>query len=323
MVLTCGVVLAAVVLCSGSVFAAAPAPSATPAKIVVNGRTSTAADIRIVKVGQEIPKTYAGERAKNTPGFEWYVSEHYALKSNMDDEFSRHVLAISELAYPHWVEMTGAEPPEPDTRMYIVYGSSAQEMVKAMVSDIGTGSRKGYGGGGVTMWANHSAYNYPSSTSMTHKRNLLLRENLHLLQVVAIGTMGAEGMTSPGVNHVYDEKKKRLTVSVFDKAAVNNPIGAGLAALHKEFLPIQDYLGKHWGAGGGTGAVFTQFFWTDPDRLMKWRLLRDEMYRGRFRRDPVLKVAEEICGPLEALNDEWKAWLAARHSSFRSVEPGW
>ena len=37
-------------------FGAVSPPSGTPAKIIVSGRTSTAVDIKIVKVGQEIAR---------------------------------------------------------------------------------------------------------------------------------------------------------------------------------------------------------------------------------------------------------------------------
>ena len=77
-----------------------PPPSKTPAKIIVNGNTSTAIDIKVVKVGQEVPETYSGTMFVPAKGFDFYVSEHYALKSQMGDEFSRNILEISELVIP-------------------------------------------------------------------------------------------------------------------------------------------------------------------------------------------------------------------------------
>ena len=206
-----------------------PPPAETPAQIIVSGRTSTAVDIKIVKVGQEVPLTTAGKQMANTPNFEWYVSQHYALKSSMDEKFSREVLEISELALPHWMELTGLEPPDQETtRMPIVYARNRQEIDTAVRTDIN--SFWAGEGGGVTLWKNLTAYNYPSGTLMYHKRDLVIHENLHMLQGIATGNMGTEGMTYSGAQHVYDSQKKQLTVFCFDKAPINNFSDAGVTA---------------------------------------------------------------------------------------------
>lgn len=230
-----------------------PSPSETPAKIIVSGRTSTAVDIKIVKVGQELPKTYADRTIGNTLGFEWYVSEHYALKSQMDEGFSRMILEVSELALPHWEALTGLELPDQDTtRMLIVYANSAQEIVRAIQGDLGF--TWNVNGGGVTWWGVWGAYNYPSGTLQYHKRDLIIHENLHMLQGAALrNTLGSEGFTYGGAQHVYDARKKQLTVQVFDSAPINHWTDAGIAALQKELIPIQDMIAKQWDQGGRSG----------------------------------------------------------------------
>jgi hypothetical protein len=226
-------------------FASIPAPSETPAKIIVSGRTSTAVDIKIVKVGQEIPKTYADNQIGNTDGFEWYVSEHYALKSQMDENFSRMVLEVSELALPHWEEMTGLTPPDSETtRMGIVYANSAAEIVRAIQGDLGfTWS---VNGGGVTWWGAWAAYNYPSGALQYHLKDLMIHENLHMLQGVVSKSdpdmtvnMGTEGFTYGGAQHVYDAAKKQLTVQVFDAAPINHWTDSGVSQLQQDFIPIR------------------------------------------------------------------------------------
>ena len=92
--------------------AAVPPPGETPAKIVVSGRTTTAIDVRIVKVGQEVPATFAGNGVTNTPGFTWHVSQHFALKSNMPDAYAAEMLLLAELACPHYAWVMGREPDE-------------------------------------------------------------------------------------------------------------------------------------------------------------------------------------------------------------------
>lgn len=303
--------------------AAVPPPAQTPAKIIVNGNTSTAIDIKIVKVGQEVPDTYSGVLLAPTKGFDFYVSEHYALKSQMGDAFSRHILEISELAYPHWVEMTGVAPPDSNKRMAIIYAKDRNELNRAMLDDIRTTWNGG--GGGITLWNNLAAYNYPSGALRYHQRALVIHENLHMLQAVGgTGTMGTEGFTYAGEQHVYDEQKKQLTVSTFDHAPINNWIESGLTEFRspKKYVSIQDFFAKGWHHGSGH-SVFSQFFWTDPDRLMKWRLLRDEFYASQFQHRPISKVAEEIFGPLDKLDDDWKEWLARQRTTFHHVDWGW
>ena len=303
-----------------------PPPWETPVEIVVSGRTSTLKSIKIVKVGQQVPRTYAGRKMANTPGFTWYVSQHYALKSQMDEAFSHRMLEVSELAYPHWVQIIGREPPGIEyTRMAIVYAKDRKAVDTAVGTDFGTfwaGS-----GGGVTFPHNKTAYNYPSGTLRYHKRDLVIHENLHMLDMCATGGKAplrfVEGITHTASNHVYEEQKKQLTIAVFDKATVNNPIDSQLAGLRKKFFSIPEFIE---GAKGQPICVYTQYFWTDPERLMKWRLWRD----GLFSLKPWDDVKEhderlmrEVFGSIEKLNAAWRVWVNERHNSFHFVEWGW
>ena len=62
--------LAAIGLAGAVVHAEVPPPAETPARVIVSGPTSTAVEIKVVKVGKEIPKTYAVAKIRNSPGFE-------------------------------------------------------------------------------------------------------------------------------------------------------------------------------------------------------------------------------------------------------------
>ena len=156
-------------------------------------------------------------------------------------------------------------------------------MIEAMKSDVGMGTAGGFGGG-ITIWNNHSAYNYPSGTLLYHQRALVIHENLHMLQMIVYGTGGSEDFTYSGEQHVYDPAKKQLTVMCFDKAPTNNWTDVGLAALRKDFVPMPKAADSLWSAGGGTGVVYQQFLWRDPDRWLKWCIWRDEYYAGRLDR---------------------------------------
>ncbi|MFM8253072.1 MAG: hypothetical protein ACKOBW_15875 [Planctomycetota bacterium] len=303
-------------------YAQVPAPSELRARLVVNGRTTTAADIPIVKIGQQIPRTYAGDRIANTPGFDFYVSEHFALKSNMDEEYSRNVLRISELAHPHWVAHIGAAPPDPELRMYITFANNTDKLREAMVSDLGQGPAGGFGGG-FTAYANRSAYNYPSGTLRYHQRALVMHENLHMLNMICNGTGGTEGPTYAGEQHVFDPARNQLTVFCFDKACVNNYTDSGLAELTKTFIPVQDVARKYWQGGQGIGTMYQQFLLTDPDRLLKWRIWRDQFYLGKVSDESNVKMMESIFGPLDQLNDQWARWIKSQRASFHHVDWGW
>ena len=114
---------------------AIPTPAETPAKVIVNGRTSTAQSILIRDLGDRIPPTFSGDRLKNTEGFTWYVSQHYALNTDFPAERANHYLTLLELAYPHLVEMFGREPTGIDQkRMAIVYAKEKQTLAQAMAT---------------------------------------------------------------------------------------------------------------------------------------------------------------------------------------------
>lgn len=303
--------------------AVVPPPAETPANIVTSGRTSTAVDIKVVKVGQEIPKTFAGARMANTPGYAWYVSEHYALKSSMGDDFSRMMLEVSELAHPHWVEMTGLAPPDPETtRMCIVYGKSRNDMNTAVLADLGW--TYNHGGGGVTFPHNNTAYNFPSGSLQYHMKDLVIHENLHMLQAVSgDDRMGTENFTFAGAQHVFSAANKRLTVECFDRAPVNNWTDLGLAEVRKQFVPLRTLLEKHWHSGGGLGALHSFFFWSDPDRYLKWKIWRDEFYADRVTNDTNVAFMEDIFGPLDELDAAWERWVKERRASFHYISWGW
>ena len=113
-----------------------PTPGETPATVIVNGRTSTAQSILIRDVGDRIPPTFSGDRLKNTEGFTWYVSQHYALKTDFPAEPAKYYLTLLELAYPQLVEMFGREPTDiAQKRMAIVYAKDKQTLAQALARD--------------------------------------------------------------------------------------------------------------------------------------------------------------------------------------------
>lgn len=326
--------ISALLLCARTVSlgAAVPPPSETPVEVIVSGRTSTLGQITIVEVGQEIPKNHAGDLMSNTPGFRWYVSRHYAMKTNLSDEEARYYLTVSELAHPHYAWVLGQDPPEMETtRMATVYAKNLADLQRAVKTDLGT--HWAGNGGGVTLYENRVAYNYPSGGLRYHRRDLVIHEHLHMFQMRLnettkhTPTRFTEGITHAFANHVYDRDKRQLTVMVLDKATTNNMLDKGLEELEKNFVTIQDFVDWNWNKNGYVAGVYTQFFWTDPDRLMKWRLWRDELLRLKLQGDRLkeadARLMNSIFGDLEELNTQWKAWCDRRHNSFHYADWGW
>ena len=326
-----------ILLAAPRALAHVPPPSETPAKVIVSGRTSTLVDIEIVKVGRSIPRTFSGDRVKNVPGYTWYVSRHYALRSELTEKQSREFLLMSELAYPLHVWVIGKEPAGIETtRIALSYSKNMENLRKASDIDCeGVGWRGG--GGGVTLYYNKVAYNYPSGGLKYHKRDLVIHENLHALHMVATGTSGntpvkfTEGITYALANHVYDPAKKRLTVMVLDKPTINNPFDTGMQKLAEDFRTAGDFYGSSGGDRGYTPdvyAIWTQFMWSDPERCMKFKIWRDEMFRAGITNDAAKnaldkRLMESIFGPADEFDRVWRSWVAQRRSSFHYIDWGW
>jgi len=184
------------------------------ADVVVSGLTATMQKIDMVHVGRNVPKTYAGDRVGNSPGFTWWVSKHFALKTDRTEDHARLYLELLELTYPYYVEHFGDEPPAIDhTRIPVVYASSWNQAREAMIDD---GILRGPSGGGETMYFNKVAYSFPSFYE-EHQRYIVIHETTHAFQMCLTGesrlipTWFTEGIADSLAHHVYDPKAHRLT----------------------------------------------------------------------------------------------------------------
>jgi hypothetical protein len=306
-----------------------PAPAETPVEVTVSGRTSTLKRITVKPVGQAIPPTFSGTRLRNTPGYSWYVSRHYALKTDFPETRARHYLTLLELAYPHYLELFGREPPGMDKkRMAVVYGSSVPSLAKAMKSD---GINWDFGGGGITFEDYNAAYQFPSGGLQYHLRYILLHECTHLFQVCLTGNVFAtpgwyhEGVADLLANHVWEESRRRLTVNVVDKATANNFYDLGLRRYRrKPFSPRTVVTGED--SGREVGFVLTAYFSTDVERSLKFRIWRDEMFRLNLYRsfqERSESLVQDLFGPWARLEADFARWVKARRASFHYVEWGW
>lgn len=302
-----------------------PEPSAMKADVIVHGRTVTLKDVEIIKyTGPDVPKTFAENKFKNLPGYTMYVSKHYVFRSDIDEVKSVDYLTMLELAYPLHIWIVGAEPAEIDSkRIPVSYSKSMEELIDATKADL-QGTGWGGGGGGVTLNANGVAYNYPSGGLTYHLRDLVMHEALHAIEMAYVGGAASkpmrfvEGITYGSCNYVFDEEKNQLTMMVMDKPAANNIFDNGRRDMGEKGKTITDFMEGR--VSGSEQAILMQFFWNDPERIMKWRVMRDEFYRlqlsGLELKKADSNLITQLFGSVEKLNDEWQKWLKQRHNSF-------
>jgi hypothetical protein len=298
------------------------------AEVVTSGRTTTALKIDTASVGQTIPRTYSEGKVKNTPGFSWYISRHWALKTDYPTEKATSYLELLEQAYPHYVEFFGREPAGiGDRRMAVCYASSAERLREALKSD---GLSWDFGGGGITFEGHCCSYVYPSGSLLYHQRYILLHECTHLYQMAITGTVYDtpawyyEGAADTLASHVYDSSARRLTVGVLDKPTTHDYFDEGVRELARTPLSAEAI---HDGAGGrGANFLFFHFLSDDPDRSQKFRLWRDAMPRAAAK-DRCLaassRLMTDLLGPWKSINADFKAWLASVHHTFHYAEWGW
>jgi hypothetical protein len=306
----------------------APPPSRTPVELVVSGRTSTLRSIVVEDVGDAIPATFA-RNVPNVEGFRWYVSRHYALQTDYDAERARHWLSLLELAYPHYVELFGREPDGiGEKRLAVVYGATRASLDRAMRA---AGIAWDFNGGGITYEGGlNVAYQYPSGGLQYHQRYILLHEVAHLFQIVLEGSVRStpswyyEGVADAVAHHVWESATSRLTLGVLDKPTINNWYDDGLAELAAKPFHASDVLAERRG-GRGLGFLLVNYFATEPARLARLRVWRDELFR-LDRVDAWHADSARILGSLfgaDELDRDFDRWLRERRSSFHYVDWGW
>ncbi len=304
-----------------------PTPEETPAEIVVSGRTSTLKNIKIACVGDLIPPTFSDNMIKNTPGFTWYVSQHYALKTDFAAKKACEYLTLLEMAYPHYVELFGREIPGIDyRRMACVYGVTRESLIEAMLSDY---MHFGYGAGGITQEGFFCAYQSPSN--VYHSRYILIHECVHLYEyclnrrTTEMPGFYVEGVADFLSSHVYEPKKKRLTINVLDRAPIHNFAEYGLTFMktHPK-TNLRNFIDK--GPGDrGTNVISTAFLQRTPELAQKWRVYRDEMFRTSHpmkKTEVSLALIQKIFGSWPKLNREFKKWSDSLKCTFHQIDWG-
>jgi hypothetical protein len=312
---------------------AIPTPASQAADIFISGRTFKAIHVDVADIDQALPDTFAGIKLSNTKGFIWYVSRHYALKTDVKESKAHDFLELLECAYPYYVHFFGAEPEGiANKRLPIVFSKDKKGLERAMKSD---DIKWDFTGGGITYERIHIAYAYPSGSLDYHQRYILLHECTHLFQMCLTGRCDntplwyCEGIADAISSHVYDKESKRVTLDVLDKGVIPNFLDNGLESLRKKPRTIHE-IDVDTKVSRGAGFVLTQFLRSSPAGEKKFRLWADKMMRGPFKdnTDPDARadremVLEKYFGPLEKLDGDFLAWCKARRNTFHYVEWGW
>ena len=312
---------------AGPGIAAVPLPSETPVAVVVTGRTSYLKSIVVTNVGQQIPKTFSGARITDTPGFDWWVSRHYALKTDYPKAWVEFYLGLLEMAYPHYVHLFGREPAGIETtRMTVVYASSYAELKWAMRDD---GQKFPSGCGGVTEEGINVAYQmalYDARHEWDHPRYIVVHECTHLYQMCLNGTTGTspvwyfEGVADRLAGQVYDAGKKSLTVNVLDKAGPIYVAQEGMRAFENDpGLTIEKVIKSNsLNHTRGACVLICAFFDSTPERAEKFCRWRDAVFARQGKQDELIT---RYFGPWEQLNAEFRTWVSAHKLTFSS--PAW
>jgi len=284
--------------------------------------------VDVARIGNRIPETFSGNGLKNVDGFTWYVSRHFALRTNYEEAKARHYLTLLEMAWPHYVELFGREPEGLATkRMAVCYATSRKSLNRVLEAD---GMSTRFNGGGITYDERRCAYAYPSGTLNYHKRYILLHECTHLYQQCLVGTCYTtpwwffEGIADSLASHVYESKARRATFHVLDKPTTHDYFDEGKRAYAKTPMTARA-IHEAGEVPRGLAFLLVHYFMDDPGRLQRLRIWRDEMLR-RAPKDPIAegsRLIEDVFGPWKTVNADFQRWLDATPNTFHYAEWGW
>jgi hypothetical protein len=310
---------------------AIPHPSEMRVDVTASGRVSTLNSVEVVKVGKNIPYTYSSGRVNNTPGFDWYVSKHFALKSNRPEEQVVLYMELLESSFPHYIELFGMTPPDLENkRMAAVYGSSKSE-TKIFVTD--DNLTRGISAGGEAMFYNLVGYSFPSAREQ-HQRYIVVHEQGHVFQMSLMDYPGwlptwfTEGTADALAHHYYDPEKKQLKVMVFDRASPMDYIRRGLREYEELNSPKIEDMTNNPQLYRGVNFLIVHFMLDHPDRSHKFKAYRDEMAAKRQSdygdgKELSHQLMMEIFGDWDKVEAEFAEFVASIDKTFNAAAGPW
>ncbi len=308
-----------------------PEPADLAVDVIASGRVSTLKHIDIVNVGKQIPYTYSHGKITNSPGFNWYVSKHFALKSDRPVNQVQLYMELLEMAYPHYIELFGAEPANmSQQRIAAVYGSS-KSATKVFVTD--DGLRRGISAGGEAMYYNLAGYSYPSAREQ-HQRYIVVHEQGHAFQMALMDYPGwlptwfTEGTADALAHHYYDPAKKQLQVMVFDRGSPMDYVRLGLKQYQQLNQPSILDMTDNPNLYRGINFLIVHFMLDDPERSHLFKAYRDEMASIRRSEDndgkaQSRRVMSEIFGDWDKVERDFAAYVANVEKTFNVAAGPW
>ncbi|PCK32188.1 hypothetical protein CEX98_08375 [Pseudoalteromonas piscicida] len=310
---------------------AIPSPSDMRSEVSVNGRVSTLKHIDIQYVGKRVPITYSDGKIGNSRGYDWWVSKHFALKSDLPEDKVRLYLELLEMSYPHYVELFGMAPAAIDKkRIAVVYGSSRQRTKEAMLDD---GFLRGVhkNAGGETMFYNRAGYNFPSHRQH-HQRYIVIHETMHAFHMALNGHSTwapnwiTEGMADAIASHVYDPDKKQLTVMVFDRAPMNY-LHLGLQQYHLGGQPSFETINDDPTLKRGLNFFIVHFLLSDPLRYQYFKRFIATLMEANPHSEQTLPTANALLKQTFSnwpqLEKQFAAFVHSATPSFYIVNGPW
>ncbi|NMR27520.1 MULTISPECIES: hypothetical protein [Pseudoalteromonas] len=283
-------------------------PQQMQVDLSVQGYTSTLHKMDITFLGQTIPYTYSDGKIGNSRGYNWWVSKHFALKSDLPKEKVTLYLELLEMAYPHYVALFGMEPPNIERqRIAVVYGSSRDRVREAMLDD---GFLRGVHktAGGETMFYNRAGYNFPSHREH-HQRYIVIHETMHAFHMALNGHSTwapnwiTEGLADSVAHHVYDAKQKQLTVMVFDRAPMNY-IETGLKQYYSANKPTIEQINDDPALKRGLNFFIIHYLLSSPERAQYFAYFVQQLRLANPHSDATLSTANSL------LKHTFKDWQA-------------
>ena len=312
----------------------APPPARMAAEVNADDESATLdafdniSSLKVVDIakitGAEAPLTYSGDLVGPYPGFNWFVSRHYAILSDMDDDSVRDALVLMELAWPHYVRTFQWRPPASDTyRQAIVLASSRSVLEDCLLHD----SIHAKLLGGLTLEGFGCAYLYAGAPYQT--RYILLHEGTHLYQYSLSGdTRGCYGFLLEGIadflsSHIYDPGSKILNVNVLDRAPIHNHLADGLTDWRKLGKPSFSVLLDDPSPSRGLSVLMTAFLQRDKATTAKWHLFCERVVRDMTLKDAkrtTLAAFRAIYGEPKSLDTSFAKWMSSLKPTFNLVD---
>lgn len=304
-----------------------PPAASQRAEIVTDGSTSRlAGHLDVAKVRDPDPSSlYCGDFvSRQTSGYAWYCSRHWAIKSDLGDDGAAGILLLLELAWPHYAELFGAIPRGSDSmRLALVVGSSRDSLKRAMIDD----GMFAFTLGGVTQEGYAASYLYAGAPYQT--RYIVLHEATHLYQYCLSGdTRGCYGFFVEGIadflsSHVFDSAAGSLAVNVLDRAPIHNHLADGLAEWRGRGKPTFSSLYGNAALSRPLSVLLVAFLQSTPEYREAWRKYcrrivgRDPGAPSKAASDALL---DELYGGAGKLDAPFARWIGGLEPTFRLVQ---